>query len=105
MALRRGDRAHPQRQRGVRAVAVLAELRARIVEADPHRAQHAAREADEPRIGVVVRRAGLAGSWPAERAARSGGRAALDDRAHHVLQLKRDALVEELAAVGADAIG
>ena len=62
----------------------------RIVEADPHGAERAAGEADEPGVGVVVRRAGLAGGGATERRARPPRCRARRRRAIMSCELERD---------------
>ena len=56
-----------------------------VVEADPRQRQRLRREADEPRIALVVRRTGLSGSSILEsHPPRRGGGAAIENATHHV---------------------
>ena len=68
------------------------------------RGERAAGEADEPRVGVVVRRAGLAGGGPAERRGRRWRCRARRPRPSCPASWNAIALVEQRAAVGADAL-
>ena len=72
----------PHRQRGGRAGLAVAD-RLLLVVADPDADRDVRIEADEPRVGVVVHGAGLAGERPVERV-RGRARAALHDAAQQV---------------------
>ena len=71
----------PDRKRGLRAAQP---DRLIVVEADPDHGQQFRREADEPRVALVVGRAGLAGGVEREAAPHLRGRAFVDHRPQHV---------------------
>ena len=80
--IRRRRRLHeldPDRQRGARAGLAPAEEAALVV-ADPHAGDDVRREAHEPGVGLLVRRAGLAGERPAELARARAGAVRVHDR-------------------------
>ena len=85
---------HPDRQRGFGAGHVAAD-RALLIEADPDADRDVRIEADEPGIGVVVGRAGLAADRPVQRR-RLGSGAAL----HHAAEQIGD----DVGGVGADGV-
>ena len=59
--------------------------RAAAVEPDPDAGDDLGREADEPRIGRVIGRAGLPRDWPVIACARHRGTSAVGNRVRHEL--------------------